>query len=338
MATYNGGNRMDYWVYAVVFAAAFGAAAGIGAFVVPLLRKLKLGQHILEIGPNWHKSKEGTPVMGGIIFIIASVIVTLVVLAATGFRDAARVLCVLFIALANGAIGFLDDSKKLLKKQNLGLTAKQKLALQFVVGIVFIILVDRLGVYNGEVAIPFTSVVLTPKWFIVYPIALFMIVGTVNAANLTDGVDGLVTGVTLPMALFFGLAGHVLEFGSVAVFALALAGGLCGFLIYNFNPAKVFMGDTGSLFLGGATIGLAFVIGKPLVFILVGLIYYIEALSVMLQVSWFKVSRGKRIFKMAPIHHHFELCGWSEKTLFTVFTLFTTVLCALSALWVMGIL
>lgn len=338
MLVYDGGNRMDYWVYAVVFAAAFGAAAGIGAFVVPLLRKLKLGQHILEIGPNWHKSKEGTPVMGGVIFIIASVIVAVAVLAFTKFEGAARVLCVLFLALANGAIGFLDDSKKLLKKQNLGLTAKQKLVLQFAVGIVFIVLIDRLGIYNCQVEIPFTALAFTPKWFIVYPIALLMVVGTVNAANLTDGVDGLVTGVTLPMALFFGLAGHVLGFAPVAVFAVALAGALCGFLIYNFNPARVFMGDTGSLFLGGATIGLAFVTGKPLVFIIVGLIYYIEALSVMLQVFYFKISHGKRIFKMAPIHHHFELCGWSERTLFTVFTLFTAALCALSALWVMGIL
>ena len=329
---------MKIWVYGAVFAAAFAVAAGVGAFIVPMLRKLKLGQHILEIGPNWHKSKEGTPVMGGIIFIAACVLVTGVMLAITGGKNWEAVLCVLFLALANGAIGFLDDCQKLLKKQNLGLKAKQKLVLQFAVGIVFLGLVSWLGVYDGSVAIPFTDIVLTPKWFIVYPIALFMVVGTVNAANLTDGVDGLVTGCTIPMALFFGVAGYALELGGVAVFAMALAGGLCGFLIYNFNPAKVLMGDTGSLFLGGATIGLAFVIGKPLVFILVGLIYYIEALSVMLQVFWFKISHGKRIFKMAPIHHHFELCGWSEKTLFTVFTLFTAILCALSALWVLGIL
>ncbi|MBR4941315.1 MAG: phospho-N-acetylmuramoyl-pentapeptide-transferase, partial [Clostridia bacterium] len=175
---------MDYWVYGVVFAAAFGVAAGVGAFIVPMLRKLKLGQHILEIGPNWHKSKEGTPVMGGLIFIIASVLVTAVVLAFTKGKGAAPVLCVLFLALANGAIGFLDDCQKLLKKQNLGLKAKQKLVLQFVVGIAFLALVSWLGVYNGEVQIPFTAVAFTPKWFLVYPIALLMVVGTVNAANL----------------------------------------------------------------------------------------------------------------------------------------------------------
>lgn len=329
---------MKIWVYGVIFLAAFAVAAGVGAFAVPMLRKLKLGQHILEVGPNWHKNKEGTPVMGGIIFIAACVAVTGAVLGIRGGKGAAEVLCVMFLALANGAIGFLDDCQKLLKKQNLGLKPKQKLVLQFAVGIVFLGLVSWLGIYNGAVEIPFTDVVLSPKWFIVYPIALLMVVGTVNAANLTDGVDGLVTGVTLPMALFFGLAGHALGLEGVAAVSLALAGGLCGFLIYNFNPARVFMGDTGSLFLGGATIGLAFVIGKPLIFILVGLIYYIEALSVMLQVGWFKISHGKRIFKMAPIHHHFELCGWSEKKLFFVFTLFTAALCALSALWIMGIL
>ena len=329
---------MGYWIYAVMFAAAFAAAAVIGAFVVPMLRKLKLGQHILEIGPNWHRNKEGTPVMGGIIFIAASALVTAAALLFQKGEGAAPVLCVFFLALANGVIGFLDDCEKILKKQNLGLKPKQKLVMQFAVGAVFLLLVSWLGIFKGEIEIPFTDISFSTYWFITYPIALIMIVGSVNAANLTDGVDGLLSGVTVPVALFFGVAAAALGLESVAVFACALAGAICGFLIYNFNPARIFMGDTGSLFLGGATIGLAFVIGKPLIFIVVGIIYYIEALSVMLQVGWFKLSHGKRIFKMAPIHHHFELCGWSEKTLFAVFSLVSAAFCALGALWIFGIL
>jgi phospho-N-acetylmuramoyl-pentapeptide-transferase len=331
---------MANWVYGAALAAAFAAAAVLGIFIVPYLRKLKLGQHILEIGPNWHKSKEGTPVMGGLIFILAAAAVTAVTVLLLPDKSAGAVLCVFFLALTHGVIGFLDDCEKILKKQNIGLSARQKLVLQFAVGIVFLLLLTWLGLFDGEIAVPFTKSVLHlgKLWYLTYPVALIMVVGTVNAVNLTDGVDGLASGVTVPVALFFALAADRAGMAEVGVFAAALAGALIGFLIYNFNPARVFMGDTGSLFLGGAVIGMAFVVRQPLVFILVGLVYYAEAFSVMLQVFYFKVTHGKRIFKMAPLHHHFELCGWSEKTLFVVFSGITLLLGGVCALWIFGIL
>ena len=322
--------KLNLFIGIGAFLLAVGLAAVEGYFVVPWLRKLKCGQHILEIGPNWHKNKEGTPVMGGIIFASVSVLLAVAVTLFDGFVGWKELVCVLFLALINGGIGLLDDCEKILKKQNLGLKAKQKLVLQFISGIAFLVLCYFLGVWRGEVLIPFTHLTITTWKFLIYPLALVMIVGTVNSVNLTDGVDGLCSGVTIPVALLYSLLAELSGCTSMVVFGAALAGALCGFLIYNFNPAKVFMGDTGSLFLGGAVVGFAFAAGKPLTLIIAGIIYYIEALSDMIQVGYFKISGGKRIFKMAPIHHHFEKCGWSERKIVAIFCAVTAAFCVLA--------
>lgn len=313
------------WI-AVAAAAAFLISVLTGLWLIPVLRRAKIGQRIKEIGPNWHMTKQGTPVMGGLIFIAA------VVLTAAGLlwqfkEDMAPVLCVLFLAVSSALIGFLDDYEKLTKKRNLGLTVIQKLVLQIAVTVIFLVLLEVLHISSGVVRVPFFNTEFTLPKIVYYIAATFIIMGTVNAANLTDGIDGLATGVTIPIACFFTAAAFMAGSQSVSVLSAAFAGGLLGFLIYNYNPAKVFMGDTGSLFIGGMVSGLAFVLDIPLIIIVVGLVYFIEALSDILQVGYFKLTHGKRIFKMAPIHHHFEMCGWSEKKIWTVFVLTTVVMC-----------
>lgn len=303
-----------------------------GALLIPLLRKLKAGQSIREEGPKWHMSKQGTPTMGGIMFIVGTAVAVLTVgWNALRGGDTSGVFVFLF-ALAFGAIGFIDDYFKVVKKTNLGLTALQKFLLQMVVAAAFLALLRYTGHLTGKVFLPFFNVEFEVWWGIYLFCALIYVVGFVNAVNLTDGVDGLATGVTIPVAVFF-TAVFLLWKGAAstgAVFAAALAGGLLGFLFFNFHPAKVFMGDTGSLFLGGALCGMAFACDAPLLLIPVGLVYLIEMFSVMLQVIYFKVSGGKRLFRMAPIHHHFEMGGWSEKKLFFVFMLITVALCAVT--------
>lgn len=323
------------WI-AVAAAAAFLISVLTGLWLIPVLRRAKIGQRIKEIGPNWHMTKQGTPVMGGLIFIAA------VVLTAAGLlwqfkEDMAPVLCVLFLAVSSALIGFLDDYEKLTKKRNLGLTVIQKLVLQIAVTVIFLVLLEVLHISSGVVRVPFFNTEFTLPKIVYYIAATFIIMGTVNAANLTDGIDGLATGVTIPIACFFTAAAFMAGSQSVSVLSAAFAGGLLGFLIYNYNPAKVFMGDTGSLFIGGMVSGLAFVLDIPLIIIVVGLVYFIEALSDILQVGYFKLTHGKRIFKMAPIHHHFELCGWSEKKIFYVFSGVTLVLAALSVYGVRGL-
>lgn len=313
----------------LAFGLSFIIAAAIGPSMIKGLQKLKFGQKILEIGPKWHMSKQYTPTMGGFIFII-SIVVTVMALTilATGFDLA--YFHVLFLALAFGAIGFLDDFAKVKKKQNMGLTAMQKLILQVVLAAVFLAGLRLSGFLTPNLYMPFINVSIPVPWVLFMPFAAFVVVGTVNAVNLTDGIDGLASGVTLPVAVFFIVTGLLAKNMPVALFASALAGGLAAFLIYNFNPAKVFMGDTGSLFLGGAVAGMAFASDMPLVLILVGLIYIIETLSDIIQVTYFKLSHGKRVFKMAPIHHHFEMCGWGEKKIVFVFSAITILMCVLA--------
>lgn len=240
------------------------------------------------------------------------------------------------LAVAYGCVGFVDDWAKIKKKENAGLTPKQKLLLQIVVAAVFVSLLHLAGdlpmAENGGVYLPIpgTGITLTLPWIVYLIFAVFAIVAENNAVNLTDGIDGLAAGVTLPVAVFFTALNYAVGNLGATVFAGALIGALCAFLIYNFNPAKVFMGDTGSLFLGGAVAGLAFAAGQPLLLIPVGLIYLIETVSVVLQVTYFKATHGKRLFKMAPIHHHFEMCGWGEKKIVFVFAGITVVMCILS--------
>lgn len=309
---------------------AFAVTAVSGKFVIPFLKKLKFGQSILEIGPKWHMSKQGTPTMGGMMFILGIGAATLLAGIPLMRQGDFRHVLVFAFALIFGAIGFVDDYAKVVKKQNQGLTAIQKLVLQLAAAAAFLSALRFLNDIQPEIFIPFTHVTLQLPWIVYLIIMMFVIVGAVNAVNLTDGIDGLATCVTIPVAVFFGVLAFAMTAAGAGIFSAALVGGLFGFLIYNFNPAKVFMGDTGSLFLGGAVCGLAMAFDMPLILVFVGIIYIAETLSVILQVGYFKITHGKRLFKMAPLHHHFEMCGWSEKKLCLIFTLVTIIGCVIA--------
>jgi len=319
------------------FVVAFGVTAILGQILIPVLRRLKVGQSILEDGPKWHMVKQGTPTMGGLMFIAAIA----AAVAAAGWEELragrSNHLYVFGFALVFGAIGFIDDFQKLRHHANEGLTAPQKFLLQLSAAIVFTVLLRGGGYLTPDLYIPFLGIeILGIPWPVYMVFAAFVMVGTVNAVNLTDGVDGLAAGVTIPVALFYMAAAAWYGRSDVAVLAAALAGGLAAFLIYNFHPAKVFMGDTGSLFLGGMVCGLAFALNIPLVIPVVGLIYVAEVVSDIIQVAYFKATHGKRFFRMAPLHHHFEMEGWSETKLFCVFSGITLVLCCLAFLGVMN--
>ncbi len=307
----------------------FAVTAAIGPAVINYLRKMKFGQKILEIGPKWHMNKQNIPTMGGFMFIIG---IAVAVIAGIMIRRDALIeaLAVLGLSVAYGAVGLVDDYAKIKKKENAGLTARQKLVLQILVAAVFIVVLFLATDGLPRIWVPFTEIALPLPWPLYIIFAAFVIVGADNAVNLTDGIDGLAASVTLPVAVFFAAVGLAKGNMGVAIFSGALAGGLLGFLLYNFNPAKVFMGDTGSLFLGGAVSGLAFACDMPLILILVGLVYICETLSVILQVVYFRATNGKRLFRMAPIHHHFEMCGWSEKKIVFVFSGVTVVLCLIA--------
>lgn len=334
---------MNFIALLVTVVSAFLITSVIGMWLIPFLRRLHFGQTILDIGPAWHKSKQGTPTMGGIMFIAGITIAILagwltLELSEQGVADASAAGSFylwggLLMALAFGLIGFLDDYISVVKKQNLGLKAGQKSLAQLLVAVVYLA-AQQIFAPTTSFWLPFIGDLDIGIFY--YPLMLFIIVGTVNAVNLTDGIDGLAAGVTLPVAVFFVAVGIARQDAGVMIFAAALAGGLAAFLIYNFNPAKVFMGDTGSLFLGGAVAGLAFACDMPLILLLVGLIYIIETLSVILQVTYFKASGGKRLFRMAPIHHHFEMCGWGEKKIVLTFSGLTALLCLLAYFVALG--
>ena len=307
-----------------------------GRFLIPWLRAMKAGQTIREVGPSWHMSKTGTPAMGGLIFILTSLIGTVVMGFVFGTWTSALVFA---FALVFGAIGFLDDFFKVKKKQNLGLTALQKLLLQLAASALYLYVLYRSHHLTATLWLPFSTVAWSIPIWVYIPFAVFVIVGTVNAVNLTDGIDGLASGVTVPVMIFFLVTAIAIKKAELAILPAALLGGLGGFLCYNFHPAKVFMGDTGSLFLGGAVCGLAFALDMPLILILVGLVYIVETVSVILQVGYFKLTKhlcadhqGRRIFKMTPIHHHFEMCGWSEIKIWIVFVSVSVVMCVIAYL------
>ena len=327
----------------IAFMIGFVTAAIVGAVVVPFLRKVKAGQMIKEIGPNWHMHKNGTPTMGGVIFIAA---VTAACLTAGWSNiqngEYGHLVCLL-LAVAFGIVGFIDDYEKLRHKQNMGLTAKKKMILQLAVSLVFIMVMRRLGYITPNLYIPFVNVTLPIPEPLYFVFAAFVIVVCVNAVNLTDGVDGLASGATFPVMIFFVVVTYFWgsAYGALGVFASGLAGGLLGFLIYNFNPAKVFMGDTGSLFLGGAVAALAFAYDMPLILVILGIVYIVETLSVIIQVGYFKLSGGKRIFKMAPFHHHLEMGGWlghkwTEKQLFVLVVVVSALAGLLSFMGISG--
>lgn len=288
--------------------------------LIPILKGLKFGQTIREIGPSWHKSKNGTPTMGGIGFLVSVAVSTLIF----AFGDQ-KVGLALLTVIGFGVLGFADDFIKVVLKRNLGLTEIQKLFFQVLISVLFIFFAYKNGFVDTALKIPFTSFSLELKWFY-FVFTAFLMVGFVNAVNLTDGVDGLAASVTAVVGLFFTIVALREEQTSLAVLPSAVVGGLVAFLFFNFNPAKVFMGDTGSLFLGGVVSVMAVLLDCELLLLLAGFIYLAEALSVMIQVAYFKKT-GKRVFLMTPIHHHFEKKNWKEKKIVLVFTAVTLVCC-----------
>ena len=323
-----------------LMAAAFGAlaiTAASGLLIIPALRRLHFGQTIKEIGPTWHQGKNGTPTMGGIMFILGAGVTVFILGWSFMLEGVFWHLYVYLFALIFGLIGFVDDYRKVRQHQNEGLTARQKFILQLAAAVVFLVLMRYEGLLTNDLYIPFLNMSFTINWIVYLIFAAFVIVGCVNAVNLTDGIDGLAASVTFVVMAFFTVAGVLWStYGIQALFPAAMAGGLAAFFVYNHHPAKVFMGDTGSLFLGGAVCGLAFALDVPLVIPLVGLIYVLETLSDIIQVIYFKATHGKRFFRMAPLHHHLELGGWSETKLFCVFSGATLVLCVLAFLGVMN--
>jgi phospho-N-acetylmuramoyl-pentapeptide-transferase len=299
----------------------FGVSVALGPVVIPFLRRLKMGQTEREEGVQSHLKKAGTPTMGGIIFLIAIAVGSLIFVG-----KFPRVIPVLVLTLGFGVIGFLDDYLKVVLKRSDGLLAWQKLLCQIVVTCIFAFyLVNYTGV-SLELLIPFSGGAVLDIGWLAVPLLFIVVLATVNGVNFTDGLDGLASSVTTVVAVFFVVAAAGRQAGVEPV-ACAVAGGLMGFLVYNVFPARIFMGDTGSLALGGFVAGMAYMLNMPLFIPVIGLIYAVELLSVVLQVSYFKLTHGKRLFKMSPIHHHFELCGWSETRIVAVFTILTALLC-----------
>ena len=334
-------NRIAADVLAAVLS--FGVTAALGFVVIPWLHKLKFGQKILDIGPAWHKKKEGTPTMGGILFIagtLVAVIVTLITDKLAGgdilagdtsvsvqiLENRSKILAGILMAVGFGLIGFADDYIKIVKKRNLGLTILQKTVAQILVMGAYLFSLYMSMNRQPYMFIPFVGRVEMGFFFWIF--GACVIYAAINAVNFTDGIDGLCGSVTLTAAAAFVVIAAMRGLFGVSMVAAALAGGCAGFLVWNHYPAKVFMGDTGSMFLGGMVVALAYAVGCPLILLPVGIIYVIEGASDVIQIGYFKLTHGKRIFKMAPIHHHFEMSGWSEKKIVAVFTLVNLVGCA----------
>ena len=318
---------MDYRIFLPVLIS-FAISAVMGPVIIPVLRKLKMGQTEREEGVKEHLKKAGTPTMGGVIILLSIVITSVFYI-----RSNPQIIPVLFVTLGFGLIGFLDDYLKVVMKRSDGLFPKQKMALQIVVTAVFAFYLVKVAGIPLTMLIPFTGgEYLDLGWFAI-PLLFVAVIGTVNGVNFTDGLDGLASSVTVLVATFFTVVAIGTKSG-IEPATCAVVGALLGFLLFNVYPASVFMGDTGSLALGGFVASTAYMLQMPLFIVIVGLIYLVEVLSVMIQVTYFKRTGGKRFFKMAPIHHHFELCGWSETRIVAVFSIITTILC-LIALMVM---
>lgn len=304
--------------------------------LIPILKSKKMGQKILDIGPRWHKGKEGTPTMGGLAFIVAATLCVIIFSAVshfiTGVQEESffkKLLVTFGFALMCGAIGMIDDYTKFTHGKNKGLSAGQKYLLQLGATGIYLFLLRFFGLVSTAIRIPFTSFDLE-LGIVYYIIMLVLITGVVNSVNLTDGIDGLASTVTAVVGAFFVVVCLLTGSESLGILSALTVGCCLGFLVYNFYPAKVFMGDTGSLFLGGLVIGMSIIAGNPLISVIVGIIYIIETASVMIQVTYFKLTHGKRIFKMSPIHHHFEKCGWSEIKIVAVFSSITLIFAVLA--------
>ena len=304
---------------------AFAISALLGPVVIPFLRKLKVGQTERKELES-HLKKNGTPTMGGIM-ILASIIITSLFYV----KDYPKIIPILFMTVGFGVIGFLDDYLKVVLRRSDGLLAWQKMILQIIVTGVFAVYMVKYSGVALTMLIPFSGGKYLDLGWLAIPVLFFAVVGTVNGTNFTDGLDGLASSVTIMVATFFSVVAIGTNAG-IAPITCAVVGALLGFLLFNVYPAKVFMGDTGSLALGGFVAGTAYVMQMPLFILIVGLIYLVEVLSVIIQVTYFKATHGKRIFKMAPIHHHFELCGWSETRVVAVFSVITAVMCMIALL------
>lgn len=319
--------------FIILTAVVFALTVAFERILIPILKSHKLGQKILDIGPRWHKSKEGTPIMGGLGFILAMLLAfaAFFVIQAVKGNAAQYVPLAMTLAFAvgNGAIGFFDDYTKLVKKQNEGLTWKQKLVLQLALSGAYVCVLSYMGFLDTAVALPFgTRTVELGWWF--YPLAVLVLTGVVNGANITDGIDGLASSVTCVIGIFFAVVAFTVGDEQLGLLGGAVIGGTLGFLVYNFHPARVFMGDTGSLFLGGLVIAASFASGMEWAGLLVSAVYILEMLSSLLQVVYFKLTHGKRLFKMAPVHHHFEKCGWSENKIVLVFSVVQALFCVVA--------
>lgn len=306
----------------------FGISVVLCPILIPFLKRLKFGQNVREEGPKEHLKKMGTPTMGGLIIIFSILITSLLFV-----RESGKIIPVLFVTLGFGLIGFLDDYIKIIMKRSMGLKPFQKMFLQLVVTAIFAYYVVNSSLVDTKMLIPFTGGLEHGKYLdigvLFVPMMFFAVIGTVNGANFTDGLDGLVTGVTLIIAVFFTVVSYMTGSGMEIVTG-SVVGSLLGFLLFNVYPARVFMGDTGSLALGGFVASTAYMMNIPLFIIIIAFIYMIEVISVMIQVVYFKMTKGKRFFKMAPIHHHFELCGWSETRVVTVFSTITAIMCLIA--------
>ena len=320
----------------VALAAGFLLTLVIGRFLIPELRKLKVGQSIREDGPTWHAGKAGTPAMGGLMFIIGTGVVIFLLGWKQMLGGSFTHLYVYLFALVFGIIGFVDDYQKVKQHQNEGLTPKQKFILQLAAAVVFLCLMRYEGLLTHQLYLPFLNTSWTMPWVLYLAFSAFVIVGCVNAVNLTDGIDGLASSVTFVVMVFFTVVSVLWKITPLSLFPAALAGGLAAFFVYNHHPAKVFMGDTGSLFLGGAVAAMGFALDMPLILVLVGIIYILETLSDIIQVTYFKATHGKRFFKMAPLHHHLELSGWKENKIVAVFSGVTLVFCLLAYAGICG--
>lgn len=289
--------------------------------IIPILHRMKFGQPIRNEGPQSHKKKEGTPTMGGVMILAGCIISALVF--SKGNPDT---IVISLITLGYGIVGFIDDFLKVVKKQNEGLTPLQKIIFQLVVTVLFYIYIVKSG-FGTDIYIPFTNGYYVDLGILFAPFLFFVMVGTVNSVNLTDGLDGLASGVTVLVAMFFLVISYFAGKAGLVYISSAMVGALMGFLVFNSHPAKVFMGDTGSLALGGFVASIAILTKMPIMLVIVGLVYVCESLSVIIQVTYFKATKGKRIFKMAPIHHHFELCGLEGIKVVQLFWIFTAIMC-----------
>lgn len=302
----------------------FGISVILSPIVIPFLKKLKFGQFVRDDGPESHLKKSGTPTMGGLIILVSIVVTSLFYL-----KDYPRIIPVLFATLGFGIIGFLDDYIKVVMKRSMGLRAWQKMLGQLVITGVFAYYIYAHTDLGTDIIIPFMDKNVDIGW-LYFPLMFFVMLGTVNGANFTDGLDGLASSVTVLIATFFTIVAVAFKSG-IEPITCATVGSLLGFLVYNVYPARVFMGDTGSLALGGFVASTAYVLKMPLIILIVAFIYFAEVLSVIIQVTYFKKT-GKRVFKMAPIHHHFELCGWPETKVVAIFSIITAVLCFIGML------